>query len=61
MPLPSIMQTYRQLTRHDILHGRILYTRPPGSRSPDKDPEDFDVNALRVQGEPPLDFIMRCN
>ena len=28
----------------DILHGRVLYRRPPGSRTPDKDPDDFSLN-----------------
>jgi hypothetical protein len=32
----------------DILHGRVLYQRPAGSRSPDKDPEDFTLNALAL-------------
>jgi hypothetical protein len=38
-------------TPFDILHGRVLYERPAGSRSPDKDPEDFTLNALtRLSG-----------
>jgi hypothetical protein len=36
---------------HDMLHGRILYRRPPGSRTADKDPETFVVNALRGESE----------
>ena len=34
-----------------MLHGRILYRRPPGSRTADKDPEDYVVNALRGETE----------
>jgi hypothetical protein len=32
----------------DILHGAILYRRPPGSRTPDVDPDAFVLNALRA-------------
>jgi hypothetical protein len=52
VPLPSIM-------RHghgegpeldDQLHGAILYRRAPGSRSPDSDPQEFVINAVRDPG-----------
>ncbi len=50
VPRPSVMRTYQDRpTRADMLHGRILYRRPPGSRSPDVDPEDFTVNAARAR------------
>jgi hypothetical protein len=47
--LPSIMRYGHGdgPTRNDILHGRILYQRPPGSRTPDKDPDGYFLNALR--------------
>ncbi len=51
VPLPSIMRVADNVTSHDILHGRILYRRPPGSRTADKDPEGFVVNALRAEAE----------
>ena len=52
VPRPSVMRTYQDRpTSWDILHGRILYRRPPGSRSPDIDPVDFTVNAARVDGD----------
>jgi hypothetical protein len=36
-------------TPFDVLHGRVLYARPAGSRSPDKDPEDFTLNgSIRI-------------
>ncbi len=35
---------------NDILHGAILYRRPSGSRTPDRDPQDFVLNALRGEG-----------
>ena len=47
VPLPSIMRTAENVSAHDMLHGRILYRRPPGSRTADQDPETFVVNALR--------------
>lgn len=50
VPLPSIMRDARAITAHDELHGRILYHRPPGSRTADRDPASFLVNGLR---EPP--------
>jgi hypothetical protein len=50
IPLPSVMRGYRSRpTRPDMLHGAVLYQRPPGSRTPDKDPEWFAVNALRTE------------
>ena len=40
VPLPSVMgRIVDYPTTADILHGRILYRRPAGSRSPDRDPE----------------------
>ena len=56
VPLPSIMRTAERVTRQDELHGSILYRRPPGSRTADRDPDDFIVNALRSleSGPPPL-------
>jgi hypothetical protein len=50
VPIPSIMR-YGDLDGphpNDILHGAILYRRPPGSRTPDVDPDDFVLNALRA-------------
>jgi hypothetical protein len=49
------------LTKQDELHGRILYRRPPGSRTADKDPESFVVNALRSDAEsgPPDPALIR--
>ena len=40
-------------TRHDLLHGRVLYQRPPGSRTPDTDPQSYVINAQEVLGAPP--------
>ena len=56
VPLLSIMRTAERVTRQDELHGSILYRRPPGSRTADRDPDDFIVNALRSleSGPPPL-------
>ncbi len=51
VPLPSIMRNAENVTPQDILHGRILYRRPPGSRTADKDPEGFAINALRAEAE----------
>jgi hypothetical protein len=61
VPLPSIMREARAVTAQDQLHGRILYRRPPGSRTADRDPEDFSVNALRVTSEagPPDPSLIR--
>lgn len=47
VPLASIMRTGSNPHKNDILHGRMLYNRPPDSRTPDKDPKGFSVNALR--------------
>ena len=44
VPKPSVMRCDGP-TADDRLHGRILYLRPPGSRTPDKDPEWFTANA----------------
>ncbi len=49
VPLPSIMRHAENVTSHDMVHGRILYRRPPGSRTADKDPEGFNINALRAE------------
>ena len=49
------MRDAENVTPHDIRHGRILYRRPPGSRTADKDPANFVANALRtgaVEGLP---------
>jgi hypothetical protein len=51
VPLRSIMRNAEDVTSHDILHGRILYRRPPGIRTADKDPEGFWINALRAEAE----------
>jgi hypothetical protein len=50
VPLPSIMREARAVTAQDVLHGGILYRRPPGSRTADSDPDDFVINALRIPG-----------
>lgn len=49
VPLSSIMRRGHgdEPTRIDILHARILYGRPPNSRTPDIDPASFVVNGLR--------------
>jgi hypothetical protein len=47
VPRPSIMRNAEDVTPHDVLHGRILYRRPPGSRTADRDPESYVINALR--------------
>jgi hypothetical protein len=52
VPLRSVMRSYQDRpTRADELHGRILYQRPPGSRTPDTDPTDFVLNAARIQAD----------
>lgn len=43
----------------DILHGRILYDRPPNSRTPDDDPGEFVLNALRAASGPHGELITR--
>lgn len=50
VPRKSIMRYGHgsEPTLLDILHGGVLYRRPPGSRSPDKDPNTFFINALRA-------------
>jgi hypothetical protein len=49
VPLASIMRRGHgsDPTRFDILHGRVLYLRPPDSRTPDVDPARFVLNGLR--------------
>jgi hypothetical protein len=49
VPLNSIMRQGHgdEPTRFDILHARILYGRPPGSRTPDVDPPGFLLSSLR--------------
>jgi hypothetical protein len=49
VPLNSIMRRGHgdEPTRLDVLHARILYNRPAGSRSPDVDPLSFLLNATR--------------
>lgn len=62
VPLPSIMRIdAKEATSQDQLHGRILYHRPPGSRTADKDPESFVINALRAGEEagPPDPGLIR--
>jgi len=44
VPKPSVMRCDGP-TADDRLHGRILYMRPSGSRTPDKDPEWFTANS----------------
>jgi hypothetical protein len=48
VPADSIMRDgyFTQPTPTDILHGRVLYDRPPGSRTPDKDPASHSINGL---------------
>lgn len=52
VPLNSIMRRGHgeHPTRIDLLHGRVLYSRPPNSRTPDVDPADFSLNGLRTTG-----------
>lgn len=61
VPLPSIMRNAEDVTAQDELHGRILYRRPPGSRTADKDPEAFVINSLRAEAEigPPDPALIR--
>jgi hypothetical protein len=49
VPLNSIMRQGHgdEPTRFDILHARVLYSRPPGSRTPDVDPSSFLLSSLR--------------
>ncbi len=47
VPKPSVMRCDGP-TADDRLHGRILYLRPPGSRTPDKDPSWFTANTSMV-------------
>ena len=45
VPEPSIMGPNPVVvTDADRLHGRVLYGRPPGSQSPDRDPPGFHIN-----------------
>jgi hypothetical protein len=50
VPIPSIMRYGHgpDPEPNDILHGAILYRRPAGSRTPDRDPDDFLANASRA-------------
>ena len=52
VPLASIMgSSSNAMTHWDKKHGKILYIRPPGSRSPDKDPAGSrKVNLLTLRG-----------
>ena len=51
VPLASIMgSSSNAMTRWDKRHGKILYIRPPGNRSPDKDPAGSNVNLLTPRG-----------
>jgi hypothetical protein len=52
VPQNSIMRQGHgdEPTRYDLLHGRILYSRPAGSRTPDVDPSRFLVNGQRALG-----------
>ena len=43
VPKPSVMRCNGP-TADDELHGRVLYLRPPGSRTPDKDPDWYAAN-----------------
>ncbi len=59
VPIPSIMRYGHGNDPYpsDVLHGSILYRRPPGSRSPDEDPEDFVLNGLRLPAAGAEDLI----
>ncbi len=50
VPLNSIMRHGHgsEPTRFDVLHGRVLYSRPPDSRTPDIDPLGFLLSSLRA-------------
>jgi hypothetical protein len=50
VPLPSIMRYGHGdgPEPNDVLHGAVLYRRPSGSRTPDRDPENFLLNAIRT-------------
>ncbi len=50
VPNPSIMRYGHGPDPYpiDMLHGAILYRRPPGSRTPDDDPDAFLLNGLRL-------------
>jgi hypothetical protein len=62
VPLRSIMRRGHgaEPTPADILHGRILYERPAGSRTPDKDPEDYTLNARIRLGIPCGPLVTRA-
>jgi hypothetical protein len=47
VPKPSVMRCDGPTT-DDRLHGRVLYLRPPGSRTPDKDPDWFSAGESMV-------------
>jgi hypothetical protein len=49
VPLNSIMRQGHgsEPTRFDVLHGRVLYSRPADSRTPDIDPLSFLLNSLQ--------------
>jgi hypothetical protein len=59
VPRPSIMRYENGSgpTRVDVLHGAILYRRPPGSRTPDEDPADYVLNGLRRSGAGAGDLV----
>jgi hypothetical protein len=59
VPLPSIIRwdDRQEPTPADILHGAILYRRPAGSRTPDRDPDDFVLNGLRQLPAGPGELI----
>jgi len=61
VPLPSIMRYGHGEgpEPNDLLHGAILYRRPSGSRTPDRDPEDFVLNALRGQATAAGELVER--
>ena len=52
VPKSSIMRRGHgdEPTHFDVLHARILYSRPANSRTPDIDPMSFLVNGLRHAG-----------
>ncbi len=52
VPLSSIMRRGHGSgpTRFDVLHGRVLYSRPANSRTPDVDPASFFLSSVRDGG-----------
>jgi hypothetical protein len=53
VPVPSIMRYGHGSDPYpvDLLHGAIMYRRPPDSRTPDLDPDAYVLNGLRIPAD----------